>query len=225
MPMSSSSTDTTLKRNPPRMLAHLARSFWRLHDSPHLMRSLSRTGVPKAPRLSPSRRGSISNLQGGRVLPHRQALPYPPPSTTPLPRYATSITTSSVAARRKRRACGPGADFGRQGTTAVTGAAHSPRRSCDNYLGDLASRSLRARAASHTQGTTPVTTRTARRSRRNRAMDRAARRTARPRPRRGGNKSGSSSSSSSNNNNNNNNNSLSLNARMTSGRKTPSSRA
>lgn len=219
MPMSSSSTDTTPKRSPPRMLAHPARSFWRLHDSRRRMRSSSRTGVPKAPRLSPSRRGSISNLQGGRVLPHRQALPYLPPSTTPLPRCATSITTTSVTAWRKRRACGPGADFGRLGTTAVTGAAHSPRRSCDNYPDAPASRSLCARAASHTQGTTPVTTRTARRSRRVRATDRAARRTARRRRRRGGNKSGSSS-----NINSSSSNSRSLNARMTSARKTPSSR-
>jgi hypothetical protein len=222
MPMSFSSTDTMHKRNPPHMLAHPVRSFWHSHDSRRRMRSSSRTGVPKVRRPSPSRRGSISNLQGGRVLPHRQALPYLPPSMIPLPRYATSITTTSVTAWRKRRACGPGADFGRQGTTAATGAAHSPRRSCDNYPGAPVFQNLRARAASHTQGTTPVTTRTAQRSRRNRATDRAARRMGRRRRRRGGNKSGSSSNS---NSNNNNNNSLSLNARMTSARKTPSSRA
>jgi hypothetical protein len=220
MPTSSSSTDTTPKRNPPRMLAHPARSFWHLHDSRRRMRSSSRTGAPKAPRFSPSRRGNISNLQDGRVLPHRQAPPRLPlrlpPSTAPLPRCATSITTTSVAAWRRRRACGPGVDFGRQGTTAATAAAHSPRRSCDNYLGAPASQSLRARAASRTQGTTPVMTRMARRSRRARATDRAARRTGRRRRRRGGNKSGSSRS---------NNNSRSLNARMTWARKTPSSRA
>jgi hypothetical protein len=46
--MSSSSTDTTPMRNPPRMLVHPANSFWSLHDSRRHIHSSPRTGGPKA---------------------------------------------------------------------------------------------------------------------------------------------------------------------------------
>jgi hypothetical protein len=90
--------------------------------------------------LSAYRRGSISNLQGGWVLPRSEAplrlrlcLPYLPPSTAPLLLCAISITITRVKTWRKRRAFRAGADFGRQRTTAATRAAQSPRGSCRNY--------------------------------------------------------------------------------------------
>jgi hypothetical protein len=135
MLMTSSSTNITLKRNPP-AYAGTPRAFfsWRLHESRRRMRYSSRTGEPKARRHSrPDVEYLQSSVVGFSLTTRYHYIFVLPPSTAPLSQCATSIHPTSVAAWRNRRARGPVAFLGRQGTTAARGAVHSSRSSCDNY--------------------------------------------------------------------------------------------
>jgi hypothetical protein len=162
--------------------------------------------------LSAYRRGSISNLQGGWVIPHSKA----PLTSSSLPSISPSFNCTTSTLRHlnhhhqsKNVEEAPSVQSG----SGFWAAAHdSSHESCTISARQLPQ--LSERRATHRVWM-------ARRSQQARSMDHGARCTTRRWRRRGGNKSGSSL----NINSSDNNNSRRLNARMTWVRKTLSSRA